>query len=180
MGNTVQPNGRRVFNDAITHPQDSQDLADDIYEIGNVRVGSSAERQSFPTAQTKPGMMWSETDTGDVYQYLAGAWVAWKVSRPWTALTASTGWTAEGSASNRPEVSREGRTVSFRGRLYGGTAGTVAAVVPDWARPTRNLRPLIADAATPAGAVSIQIETNGNLRIWSYPGGAAVTQWSVT
>lgn len=118
MGNTVQPNGRRVFNDAISHPQDSQDLADDIYELGNARVGTSAERQAFPSGQTKNGMLWSESDTGLVYRTDgAGAW----------RLVGSAAGTAFASAAGRTYVSAVGGvTVMFPSGRFTSPPAVVA------------------------------------------------------
>lgn len=75
MGNTVNPAGKRVFNDTFDLPGDLQDLADDHFAFANVPVGTSSERQSFPTARTKAGMLWSESDTGLVFRSDgAGGW----------------------------------------------------------------------------------------------------------
>lgn len=75
MGNTIQPDGKRIFDDIYTFPQDSQDLADDIHEAYNLRVGTSLERQALPPAKQRPGMLWSETDTGLIYRTNgSGAW----------------------------------------------------------------------------------------------------------
>ena len=76
MGNTKNSAGLRVFDDVYTFPQDSQDLADDLYESYNVRVGTSAARQALPVARQKPSMLWVETD-GDkriMRTDGAGAW----------------------------------------------------------------------------------------------------------
>ena len=68
MGNQVQADGRRVFDDVYTFPQDSQDLADDIYRNDNVRVGPASQRPLLPTARRRPGLLWVEEDTGDIYR----------------------------------------------------------------------------------------------------------------
>lgn len=75
MGNQKQANGRRVFDDVYSFPQDSQDLADDIYLFGNLRVGTSQQRQQLAPALAKAGMLWSETDTGFEYFYDGSGWV---------------------------------------------------------------------------------------------------------
>lgn len=77
MASTKNPDGRRVFNDEYSFPQDTQDLANDIYDSWNARVGTSAERQSFPVEQRKPGMTWTETDTGSIYRAADNAGRDW-------------------------------------------------------------------------------------------------------
>jgi hypothetical protein len=74
MGNEKQSSGRRVFNDVYSFPQDSQDLADDIHEFANVRVGTSAERQSLPAAQRRVGLLWVETDRGLLLRWDGDDW----------------------------------------------------------------------------------------------------------
>ena len=75
MGNTKNPDGRRVFNDEYTFPQDLQDLADDAFAANNVRKGTAADRGNLTAAQMWDGLLFSETDTGRVYLRRAGAWV---------------------------------------------------------------------------------------------------------
>lgn len=74
MTNQVQPNGRRVFDDIYSFPQDSQDLADDMHARDYFRGGTSAERQSLPTSQHRAGMLWSESDTGLLYRSTGSGW----------------------------------------------------------------------------------------------------------
>lgn len=75
MGNTKNTYGKPVFDDVYSFPQDTQDAVDFADEFANVRVGTSAERQSLPSGKQRPGMLWSETDTGMVYRSDgAGAW----------------------------------------------------------------------------------------------------------
>lgn len=68
MSNEKDTTGKRIFNDVYSFPQDSQDLANDIYDFANARVGTSAQRQALPVAQRKAGMLWSETDTGSIFR----------------------------------------------------------------------------------------------------------------
>lgn len=76
MGNTKNSAGKRVFNDVYSFPQDSQDLADDIFDFANARSGTSAARQGLPGAQRRVGMLWEETDTGDVWlDTAASGWI---------------------------------------------------------------------------------------------------------
>lgn len=79
MGNTKNPDGRRIFDDNYSFPQDTQDLADDIYESWNTHAGTSAERQAFPIAQRKPGMLWAESDTGSIYRVLDTPGREWRL-----------------------------------------------------------------------------------------------------
>lgn len=74
MANTKNPDGRRVFNDEYTFPQDTQDLADDIFTAYNLRKGTAADRGNLTAALMPDGLMFSETDTGRVYLRRSGAW----------------------------------------------------------------------------------------------------------
>lgn len=77
MGNSKDSTGRRVFDDVYSFPQDSQDLADDIFTANNFRVGTSAQRQELPSSQRRVGMSWQETDTDIRYVDTASSgWVA--------------------------------------------------------------------------------------------------------
>ncbi len=76
MGNTKNSAGKRVFNDVYSFPQDSQDLADDIDEYSNARRGTSAQRQALTASLRRVGMLWEETDTGDVWlDTAASGWI---------------------------------------------------------------------------------------------------------
>ena len=68
MGSTIAADGRRNYDDRYNLPGDLQDLSDDLYGVANVRTGTAAEREAFPVAQRKAGMLWSESDTGSIYR----------------------------------------------------------------------------------------------------------------
>lgn len=93
MGNTKNTAGKRIYDNVYSFPQDSQDLADDIYDFSNARAGTSTARQSLPAAQRKPGMLWIETDAGEIYKVVGSNWESMELeSTPWMNLTLSTGW----------------------------------------------------------------------------------------
>jgi hypothetical protein len=71
MGNDRNAAGKRVFNDIYSFPQDSQDLADDVYDAHNVRRGPSSERATYPTARLREGLIWVETDTRISYAWFS-------------------------------------------------------------------------------------------------------------
>jgi len=174
MANQIQPNGKRIFDDAYSFPQDSQDLADDIFAAWNVRVGTATARQGIPSEQLRDGLTWVETDTRITRQYFtATGWIRLPFEQPWTALTAASGWTANTGLAS-PRITRDGDTVFYQGGLFGGGANTTATTIPDWARPTRTLRVgglLAADGTTPTFA---RIFANGAFQ----PGATAVHQES--
>lgn len=140
MGNQVQPNGRRVFNDVISHPQDSQDLADDIFASWNVRVGTSAERQALPVAQQKPGMLWVETDGDKRIMRTDGAsvWTDVLTSTVVAITSFATGWTA--GAGYEPFMLVQGKRRTLVGAATRGAGGSLANIltVPTGHRPAGN------------------------------------------
>lgn len=75
MGNVRNSAGKRIFDDIYSFPQDSQDLADDIWAADNVRIGTAAERGAVPAGYLRDGMLWVETDTGRIIKRLSGGWV---------------------------------------------------------------------------------------------------------
>lgn len=82
MANAKNTAGKRIFDDVYSFPQDSQDLADDVFAAWNVRVGTSAERGSFPSGYLREGLVWVETDTRLTYQYFsATGWRLFQTSR---------------------------------------------------------------------------------------------------
>lgn len=75
MGNTRNSAGKRIYDDVYSFPQDSQDLADDVWAAGTVRIGTAAERGAVPAGYLRDGMLWVETDTGRIIKRRSGGWV---------------------------------------------------------------------------------------------------------
>lgn len=160
MGNTKNTAGKRVFNDVYSFPQDSQDLADDLFAAWNIRVGTAQERQDEPTAKLRNGLTWVETDTRITRQWFtATGWIRFPFEQAWEALAPQTGWSAN-SGSGAPRITRDGDTVFYQGGLFGGAANSTAAVLPAWARPSRDVRVLglATNGETP---VMIRVLANG-------------------
>lgn len=138
MGNTKNSAGKRVFDDVYTFPQDSQDLADDLYEANNVRVGTSAARQALPVAQQKPSMLWVETD-GDkriMRTDGAGAWTDVLSSTVVSVAGFSTGWTA--GSGYEPFMLVQGKRRTLVGAATRGAGGSLGNIltVPTGHRPS--------------------------------------------
>lgn len=181
MGNQKNTAGKRVFDDVYSFPQDSQDLADDLWDVSLRRSGTSSERQSFPPGQIRAGLEWYETDTGATYVYTGTSWLllnrTWE--RPWTTVTAATGWTAGSAPTNRAEVSLQGGTAFFRGALFGGTGGTTAATLPEWARPTRTIMKATFGSGGSRPPTFIRIWANGAFQPATSLNDETEIQWSV-
>jgi len=129
MGNTIQPDGKRVFDDVYSLPQDMQDLADDAHEAHNLRVGTSAERQAFPAAKQRAGMLWSESDTGRIYRTDgAGGWKSIDDTGWVNVDTFGSGWSAV--AGHTPRVRRFGNRVMIAGAVSRtATSGALADIL---------------------------------------------------
>lgn len=126
------------------------------------------------------GSLAHNLDDGFLYKRVGSGWTAVDYAQSWTILTASSGWTAESGSSTRPEVARDRNQVRFRGRLYGGTDGSVATVLPTWARPARNIRLFpISGSGAPVLTTYVQVETGGNMRVWGTLNAATYLEWSV-
>ena len=131
-------------------------------DVGNRIIRANlAALQAY--AYKRKGLTGIALDTLITYVYDGSGWVTltstWVTG--WSGLTAASGWTANGGAAISPRVSREGYTVTYQGGFFNGTANTTATTLPDWARPSREIRvhgALAADAATP---VTVRIFANG-------------------
>lgn len=125
MGNTKNSVGKRVYDDVYSFPQDSQDLADDVWAAATVRIGTAAERGAVPAGYLRDGMLWVETDTGRVIKRLAGGWVSLTprigMSRANTAVTISSSVYQNLSASAN-------WTEAFRSEIDAYADGIVVAV----------------------------------------------------
>lgn len=119
MANTKNTAGKRVFDDVYSFPQDSQDLADDIFANANVRTGTSSARTTVPAAQLREGLLWVETDTRLTYQYFAtGGW------RPYLTSRTVTQW-----HKNIPGNSAGGQPLGPAGNSYVVAAAPYARAI---------------------------------------------------
>lgn len=74
MGSSKNTAGKRVFDDVYNFPQDSQSLADDLWDAYVTRAGTSSDRGLIPPGQLRDGIVFRETDTGLIYLRHAGDW----------------------------------------------------------------------------------------------------------
>lgn len=99
MGNAKNSSGLRVFDDVYSFPQDSQDLADDIWAAYTSLVGTAAQRAALIPGHLRSGMEFRETDTGYTYRHDGAGWVlkttgiVGRVARSAAAKTITTGYT---------------------------------------------------------------------------------------
>lgn len=173
MGNQKNSTGLRVFDDVYSFPQDSQDLADDIYDAYNVRVGTSAERQSLPAAQQKPSMLWVETDGERRVMRTdgAGAWTDILGGEVIPLTTFSVGWSA--TTSYAPYMVAEGNKRTIWGATTRGAGGLLGAMltVPVGHRPSANT--FLSGGTTSGGtAFNTGIQPSGNIWV-PYGGGSS-------
>lgn len=142
MANTKNPYGKPVFDDTYSFPQDSQDAVDFTDEFANVRRGTSATRQSLPVAKQRPGMLFTESDTGIIWRTDgAGAWRV--VSSPdtgWISVTFENGW-VNAATGEEVQYRRLNGVVYLRGRAALGSTGAVFTL-PEGFRPKGFIRAL--------------------------------------
>lgn len=74
MGSSKNPVGKRVFDDKYEFPQDTQALADDIWDAYVTRADTSAARGLIPPGHLRDGIVFRETDTGLIYLRHASEW----------------------------------------------------------------------------------------------------------
>lgn len=111
--------GKPVFNDAFALPGDLAAAVAYADTFANGRRGTSSERQGLVAGKRRDGMLFVETDTGDVYLWRdSTGWGLW--SKGWTAYTPTiTGFTLVGGAFDiaKFKVERGVATVKFRARV---------------------------------------------------------------
>lgn len=76
MGYTASggPGGLGVFNNSPSTVADLNKLVELMASVGNVRKGTATERGMLSGAQLFDGLVWSETDTGQLWMRVAGVW----------------------------------------------------------------------------------------------------------
>lgn len=141
MGNTLNDLGKPTFNSTPGTVADLTALANYIDKYAHVVVGTHTARLNAASATLRQGMLWVETDTGQIWR--RGGGTSWFLAslpdEPWTTLTALNDWTANTGAGS-PQVSRVGKTVSFRGGVFGGTPTNRAFLLPEWCGVSRTTR----------------------------------------
>lgn len=186
MGNTKNAYGKPVFDDVYTFPTDSQDNADFTDEFANIRTGTSSERQTLIEGKQRPGMLFSETDTGDLYRTDgAGGW-SLIGDTGWVSLTLSTGWT--GVSGHAPRGRRINGVVHLEGAVLrggGGALGNIAtlpALLQIASTKTTFAGATVAARPSPAATAYAELYVNGStqrLLVDSYTNIDGTTGWVI-
>lgn len=165
MGNTKNAYGKPVYDDIYSFPQDSQDNADFTDEFANIRTGTSVERQNLVAGKQRPGMLFSEEDTGDLYRTDgAGGW-SLIGDTGWVALILSTGWT--GVSGHAPRGRRINGVIHLEGAVLRGAGGsltniaTLPPVLQLASSKTTFANATIAARPSPAATAYAQLYING-------------------
>lgn len=174
MGYTTDSFGKPVFSKSPTQTVvDLQAAADFAGEFANVRVGTASERGALTPGEIRPGMLFSESDTGKILVALSGG--GWRVVDQDTGdvgLSLASGWSGHVSEP-APSHRVRGGFVSFNGRLAATSgAGTVISTLPVGARPGVQIVTLAYDAGANVWH-SLIIGVNGSLNLFTKS--AAVT-----
>lgn len=169
MGNTANAYGELTFDDVYSFPADLNDLAAFVNRFANGRRGTSADRLALLPGQIRDGMMFLETDTGDVYLRRLGSWARVLGDTGWQNLPAyNTGWSTEGS--DTPQYRVLNGVLYFRGRID-ATSGAVqepfTAALPTGTRPSRDMPVLVGvtSGGTPSHFVVV-VGANGNITVF--------------
>lgn len=178
MGNALDGYGKPVFDDTFNLPGDLTAAVEYADEFANVRVGTSAERQSLPAGKQRFGMLWVETDTSVVY-VTNGSSVWTRVAEPalpFMPLQLSSGWKANDFGYPPAFQVLQTETV-LRGSVKRNTgdmsAGQIVSVLPVAARPSAVCYFLGQGAAL--SVVPLQINPNGEIVVKSTP--SVATAW---
>lgn len=151
---------------AISHTQ-STDVV--VAAGGVLPVQTAAEKNKLKTdGVAYRGLVVDDAQAGALFRYNGDGWDELAVvgdpapgDQPWTTLTAATGWTA-GTGTNKPQVKRVGTRITYKGSLFGGTAGSTATTVPDWARPSSDLGTIRVTATSASNTVGfVRVHANG-------------------
>lgn len=155
--------GKPAFNDAFSLPGDLSAAVAYTDTFAYIRQGTSTERQSLPAGKQRPGMLWTETDTGMVWRTDgAGVWSV--VSSPdtgWKAVTFTNSW-VNAAGGEEVEYRRMGGVVYLKGRAALGSTGT-AFTLPAGFRPKSIIRSSVFSNVGSGGTTGLTINTNGTV-----------------
>lgn len=90
MAGTRNSYGITQFSDGFDLPGDLQDLADDLDVFANLRRGTASDRTTLVAGKIRDGMLFDETDTGNLWQYTT--------AKGWRCLTGAMLAVATGTA----------------------------------------------------------------------------------
>lgn len=104
-------------------PADAADLTEVAAfaaKVGNMRVGTTTERNNATGADVWQGLLWYDTDLNQYFSYDAGWTMILSPDLTANIATFSTGWTGL-TAGHTPRVRRHGSHVNLYGAISFGT-----------------------------------------------------------
>lgn len=72
---TGGPKGLGTFIEGASTLPDLNELVGIVADVGNVRTGTAAERDAFPTAKRYTGLRWEDTDSDLAWTCVGTTWV---------------------------------------------------------------------------------------------------------
>lgn len=100
MGHVKNADGSLTINPTPSTVGDLQAIADLAMELGGLLKGTSTQRLQLTGSQVRPGWLFSETDTGALYQRLPSAWrmvarppIFFKLARATAPFDFTNAWT---------------------------------------------------------------------------------------
>ena len=170
MGYTLDAYGKPVFSKSPTQTVvDMQVIADFADEFANVRADTSAERDDLLPAQLRPGMLFSETDTGLLLR--------WDTATGWTVLD---GVPVVGTVESVPPntvwnttLTKVGKRVYFEGRVHKTSGATFApqetvGILPGPFRPVKDevfIGALAVNTGATWSASSAYVRGSGSIQV---------------
>ncbi|EYT59755.1 hypothetical protein [Microbacterium sp. UCD-TDU] len=128
MGST-KINGKRIFDDVYAFPQDSQALADDIWDAYVTRIGTASARGLIPPGELRDGIVFRETDTGLIWLRDAGDWKVIGGRTP-SALMRRTATTLSAATGDYRNISATAAWSATGGQMRGGMSYNNGIIVP--------------------------------------------------
>lgn len=138
MGNTANAYGELTFDDIYSFPADLNALQAFANRFAHVRRGTANDRTNLTAGQMRDGMLFVETDTGDVYLRRSGAWKHVLGDSGWVALPMSNSWINFGGGSyGNARYRRINGIVHHTGLIKGGdiVPGRTIGTLPTGFRP---------------------------------------------
>lgn len=117
------PNGpknqpRYDINDDPAFPDHLTEVSEYAASVGNVKVGTAADRNALTGADVWDGLYFRESDTKSAYLRADGAWVLWEFDSGWLGIpNRSAGYSSANGAAYKRTVRGGEVEIKFRGQL---------------------------------------------------------------
>jgi len=150
-----------AFNPVV----DINKVADFAAEVGNRRVGTSAERAALSGAELLVGLRFGDLTDSLEYQYTATGWVvAGGLESTANVTVFGTGWSITPGGGHVPRLHRQGRLVTLHGAVTLGAGGNVSNMltIPTSFRPP-NASTRFIGGQTSSGGVSYELALSGGV-----------------